>query len=316
MIQKLARWLGGVALHWFYRDVRITGLDRIPLQGPILIAMNHQNALVDALLALWIVPREVRLTAKATLGDSILGRLLLKIVGIIPLQRASDGSNTSDPIRNRNSFKAMIEEMGHGGAVLVFPEGKSHNEPEVAPLKTGLARAALRARDAGIHGIQIIPIGITFEEKSQPDTAVHAQVGDPILVDDWAGDDARVLTQAIADTLRTISLTGDISPRISSVPAQRNAPIRLAAWWGRTMHTIPLRVARRQAIRLSEDEGEPAMYTMTLGFGAIIISYLIEVPTVCLLFGWMVALIFFASLITGAYWAAYADHSPGRSGTR
>ncbi|MEO6864656.1 MAG: 1-acyl-sn-glycerol-3-phosphate acyltransferase [Gemmatimonadaceae bacterium] len=316
MIQRFAHWIGGVALHWFYRDVRITGSDRIPLQGPILIAMNHQNALVDAILALWIIPRDVRLTAKATLGDGIFGRLLLKVVGIIPLQRASDGPTSSDPTRNRNSFKAIIEEMRRGGAVLVFPEGKSHNEPEIAPLKTGLARAALRARETGVAGIRIIPIGITFEEKSEPDTAVHAQVGDPIVVDDWNGDDPRVLTRAIADALRTISLTGDINPRIDSGSAQRNGLIRLAAWWGRTMHTIPLRIARREAVRLSDDEGEPAMYTMTLGLGAIIVSYLIEVPIACLLFGRIVALLFFASLITGAYWAAYADHSPERSRVR
>lgn len=314
MVQKFAHWLGGIALHWFYRDVRVTDSDRIPLHGPTLIAMNHQNALVDAILALWIIPREVRLTAKATLGDSVPGALLLKLVGIIPLRRASDDPAASDPIRNRHSFKAIIEEMRRGGAVLVFPEGKSHNDPEIAPLKTGLARAALRAREAGVRNIQIVPIGITFEDKAQPDTAVHAQVGRPIALDDWDGNDPRALTETIAAGLRAISLTGEISSRDGGTPLDhRNAPIQLAAWWGRTMHMIPLRLARWQAIRLSEDEGEPAMYTMTLGLGAIIVSYLIEVPIVWLLFGWIVGLLFFASLVIGAYWAAYADHSPERS---
>ena len=313
MIQQLAHWLGGIALHWFYRDVHITGSDRIPLHGPILIAMNHQNALVDAILALWIVPREIRLTAKATLGDSLLGAVLMKVVGIIPLRRASDDPASSDPIRNRHSFEAMIEEMRHGGAVLVFPEGKSHNDPEIAPLKTGLARAALRAREAGVRDIRIVPIGITFENKAEPDTAILAQVGDPIEMDDWPGSDPRQLTEAIAARLRIISLTGDIFPSGHHAMSHRNALIRLAAWWGRTMHKIPLRLARRQATRLSADAGEPAMYTMTLGLGAIIVSYLIEVPIVWLLFGWIAGLLFLASLITGAYWAAYADHSPKRS---
>jgi 1-acyl-sn-glycerol-3-phosphate acyltransferase len=313
LIQRLSHWLGGIALHWFYSDVRVLNSDRIPARGPILIAMNHQNALVDAILALWIVPRELRLTAKATLGDSMPGALLLKTVGVIPLRRASDADGANDPIRNRRAFQEMIDELGDGGAILVFPEGKSHNEPDVAPLKTGLARVALWAREAGVRNIQIVPIGITFANKAEPDTVVLAQVGEPIRLDDWNGEDSRELTSAVAARLRAVSfaeITEDGS-RHTTVP--RSLPVRLAAWWGRLTHTIPLRIARHQAIRLSEDEGEPAMYTITLGFAAILISYAIEVPIVCWLFGRMAALIFFVSLVTGAYWAAYAHHSPEQS---
>jgi len=313
MIQRVVHWLAGVALHWFYRDVSVIGSDQIPSDGPILIAMNHQNALVDAILALWVVPRQLRLTAKATLGDNIFGAMLMKIAGVIPLRRSSDDPASSDPIRNRHSFEAMIDEMRRGGAVLVFPEGKSHNDPEIAPLKTGLARAALRAREAGVHNIRIVPIGITFENKAEPDTAVLALVGAPIEMDDWRGDNPRELTEAVADRLRAIALTGNVNPDECTKAVRRNVVIQLAAWWGRVMHSIPLRLARRHAIRLSTDAGEPAMYTMTLGLGAIIVSYLIEVPIVWLLFGWIAGIVFLASLVTGGYWAAYADHSPERS---
>ncbi|MEO8945424.1 MAG: 1-acyl-sn-glycerol-3-phosphate acyltransferase [Gemmatimonadaceae bacterium] len=312
MLQLLAHWLGGVALHWFYSDVRVVGADRIRARGPVLVAMNHQNALVDAILALWIVPRDLRITAKATLGDTLSGALMMKAVGIIPLSRASDSPSSPDPIRNRHSFEEIIEELRRGGAVLVFPEGKSHNDPEIAPLKTGLARAALRAREAGVRGIEIVPIGITFANKAEPGTAVLAEVGDPIMIDDWNGSNARDLTDAVAERLRAISLLQSIAPA-GIRPPRRNPVIRVAAWWGRVMHEIPLRVARREAIRHSADSGEPAMFTMTFGLVAILVSYLIEVPVVWKLFGWITALGFLASLITGAYWAAYADHSPERS---
>ena len=300
-------------MHWFYSDVRVLDSQRIPARGPVLIAMNHQNALVDAILALWIVPRELRLTAKATLGDSMPGALLLKTVGVIPLRRISDAGGANDPIRNRRAFQAMIDELSNGGAILVFPEGKSHNEPDVAPLKTGLARVALWARDAGVKKIQIVPIGITFANKAEPDTAVLAQVGEPIRLDDWDGEDSRELTNAIAARLRAVSFTGITRDGEHSTGARRSFPIRLTAWWGRLTHSIPLRIARHQAIRLSEDEGEPAMYTMTFGFAAIAVSYAIEIPIVWWLFGWVAAVILVGSLITVAYWAAHAGHSPERS---
>jgi 1-acyl-sn-glycerol-3-phosphate acyltransferase len=313
MIQRLARWLSGIGLHWFYGDIRITGLDRIPPDGPILVAMNHQNALVDAMLALQIVPRELRITAKATLGDSVAGATLMKAADIIPLSRASDSATAPDPIRNRQSFQAIIDELRAGGAVLVFPEGKSHNDPKLAPLKTGLARAALRAREDGIHGIRIVPIGTTFAEKAKPDTAVVAQIGEAISMDQWEGDDAHRLTDAIAARLQMVSFTGDVGTPHTPVQTHQNILIRTAAWWGRVMHEIPLRIARRQAIRLSGDVGETAMYTMTLGLAAILVSYLIEVSIIWALLGWIVALIFLASLGTGAYWAAYTEHFPERS---
>lgn len=318
MIQRLVHWMGGIALHWFYSDVRITGSDRIPVSGPVLIAMNHQNALVDAILAMWIVPRDLRLTAKSTLGDSLPGSVMMKLVGIIPLQRTSDHpGDASRPIRNRHSLQAMIKELDRGGAVLVFPEGRSHNDAEIAPLKTGLARAALRARESGVAGIQIVPIGITFADKATPNSAVLAQVGEPISVDEWTGNDPRALTREIEERLRTIALVGDVdaSSELSETRRGVVAPVlvRVLSWWGNFMHEIPLRVARRNALRFSEDEGEPAMYTMTLGLGAILLSYAIEVPLVWWLFGWIAGTVFFASLIAGAYCAAYSAHSPERS---
>jgi 1-acyl-sn-glycerol-3-phosphate acyltransferase len=309
MIRQLARWLSGIGIHWFYSDIQVLGSERIPLRGPILVAMNHQNALVDAMLAQWIVPRELKLTAKATLGESVPGALLMKVAGIIPLSRSSDTPTSSDPVRNRHSFQAIIENLRIGGAVLVFPEGKSHNNLVIAPLKSGLARAALRAREDGVKGIQIVPIGITFENKAEPGTAVLAQVGEPIAIDEWPGDNARELTNVVASRLGAVALTGMIS-RHTHLPGERNVLDRVFSWWGQTMHELPLRIARRAALRQSTDQDEPAMYTMTFGLAAILVSYLIEVPIVEILFGWITALTFLASLIMGAYWWAYSNHPP------
>ena len=63
--------------------------------------------------------------------------------------------------------------------VLIFPEGKSHSEPALAPLKTGIARIALEARDVHhIRGLQIVPLGLSFENKGNPGTAVIAEFGE------------------------------------------------------------------------------------------------------------------------------------------
>ena len=304
----LMQWIGGIAIHWFYRDIRAVGTNLVPRSGPVLVAMNHQNAMVDAIMAHAVVPRRLRMTAKATIGDSIVGKLMMRSLGIIPLRRVTDEGTGANPIRNRAAFDAIIEELRSGGAILMFPEGKSHNEPVVAPLKTGLARAALRARGDGVRGIHIVPIGLTFESKSQPGTAVVAQVGRIVEVDSWPGDDAHALTEEIAERLGEVSLSAPI-PGDAESP-RRGIVVRAFAWWGEITHRLPIRVARSLAEKKSGDEGEPAMYTMTYGLGLILLSYIVQATVVDLLAGAWAAAAYVVSLVIGAYWAAYAD-SPG-----
>src|SRR5215203_567638 len=90
MIYRLLQWLTGIALHWFYSSIQVIGKERIPAKGPVLIAASHHNALVDALIAGWIAPRRLTLTAKATLMDNAFLAWLFPAVGVVPLRRASD----------------------------------------------------------------------------------------------------------------------------------------------------------------------------------------------------------------------------------
>ena len=210
----LLRALAGVALRWFYRSIQVEGRERIPQRGPILLVVNHPNALVDALLAGWVVPRRVLLTAKATLFRNAVGAMLLRWVGVVPLRRASDEKNPRDPLdpsRNEDTFLAVRNALRAEKAVLIFPEGKSHDEPAMAPLKTGAARMALDAWSSGAAPtLAIVPIGLTFEHKDTPRTRVLVQVGEPLVVERWcSGDHPRPvdeLTHEIEGRLRAVTL--------------------------------------------------------------------------------------------------------------
>jgi 1-acyl-sn-glycerol-3-phosphate acyltransferase len=313
MLYHILHWIGGIAIHWFYKDIIVVHRDRIPKQGPLFVAVNHPNAMVDALLAGWVVPRRLTITAKATLFDNPLGAALFKAVGMIPLRRMSDerarlaaaaaGSTGAD--RNRDAFQRIVDELNGEGAVLIFPEGKSHHDLDVAPLKTGLARSALRARDEGVRGINIIPIGLTFENKAEPGTNVVIQVAEPVSLDQYAGKDADALTDVIAERLREVSHTGDVGTPIA--PPRHSRFVRLAALWGRVIHRVPIELARKMAVARSKNPDEPAMYTMTYGLGLTLAWYAIQLPVVWWLAGGWAALAYFALLCGGAYATAYVD---------
>ena len=225
IVYRLLRAVTGIALRWFYRGVTVQHAERIPDgRTPLLLAVNHPNALVDALVVGWAVPRRVTITAKATLFENPVLGWFLRSVGVVPLRRASDErqrlatgatADGADRSRNTEAFRAILQQLEQGGTVLIFPEGKSHDEPALAPLRTGPARIALQAHHEGrTQSLVILPIGLVFEAKETPRSRVLVDVGQPLDVASWVaangtGDGpatATALTEEIDRRLRDVTL--------------------------------------------------------------------------------------------------------------
>jgi 1-acyl-sn-glycerol-3-phosphate acyltransferase len=323
MIYAVFKWITGIALYWFYRDIRVTGGDRIPTDSPLLIAVNHQNALIDSLIAAWVVPRRITMTAKATLTDNPVVAFLFGILGVVPLRRTSDetrksGKSSVDRTRNAGAFSEILNVLERRGAVLIFPEGKSHSEAGLEPLKTGLARLALQARDErGIKRIEILPLGLVFEDKGVPATLVGAHVGEPIDMDTWVTSDHVTLTAEIARRLRAVSEEADLPVEEKHTVRQRSDSLKerlitVAATWGRITHRLPVRIARNLAVKRSTDPDEPAMLTIIFGIGLVLITYAVHLTIVgALVHSFWISGLYLAGLLTGVYWAAF-EQEPRR----
>lgn len=215
MLYHALRAAAAVALRWYYADIVVQGAERIPRAGPLIIVSNHPNALVDALVVSTTLRRRVLLTAKATLFEHPLLAPLLRAVGVVPLRRARDEragrqGETVSVGRNTESFRQVTDVLLRGRAVLVFPEGISHDEPALAPLKTGAARMAFTAAAAGARGIRLLPLGLIFEQKEQPRSRVLVRVGESIDLDAWrdrtGSSDATRLTADLDASLRHVTL--------------------------------------------------------------------------------------------------------------
>jgi 1-acyl-sn-glycerol-3-phosphate acyltransferase len=324
MIYRLLRWISGIAIHWFYRDIRVTNRSAIPDRGPLLIAVNHQNALVDSLMIGWIVERHVTMTAKATLINNPLVALLFRTLHVVPLRRASDelpraDINVPDRSRNSEAFSAILDVLETDGAVLIFPEGKSHNESKLEPLKTGLARLALEARDdRRISGVRILPIGLVFEDKGAPGSVAAVNVGDAVEMDSWSGSDPSDLTTEVTNRLKSVSEWCEIPDRDDSrLESDKGALtslfIRIAAGWGRLTHELPIRLARRIALRQSRDPDQPAMRTIVLGTGLVLLTYAASFALIdAIVHSFWLSALAVTSLGVGAYWAAFEGHARKR----
>lgn len=179
MGDRLLRGLVRPLLRVFYRRIEVVGLDRVPATGPVIVAANHQNALVDPMLLLATIPRRLRRLAKAPLfRHPVIGPFLC-LAGAIPVHRRQDPG--SDPAQNVAMFRAAAATLGAGGAILIFPEGVSQAEPVLMPLRTGAARILLGAAER----VTLLPVGLTFHEPGSFRAGwALVLVGTPVPVDD------------------------------------------------------------------------------------------------------------------------------------
>lgn len=210
--------VSGAATRVYYR-LTIVGAGTIPRAGPVLFVANHPNSLLDPMLVVAAAGRPVRFLAKAPLFTDRLIGWAIRASGAIPVHRRQD-----DPTRtaeNVHMFESVFEALASGAAIGIFPEGISHSDPAIAPLKTGAARIVLGAASRGTVAT-VIPIGMVLRDKERFRSRVHVVVGDPV---EW--DDLRDRSDEDADAVR--DLTTRIDARL------RDVTVNLDAWEDRPL---------------------------------------------------------------------------------
>jgi len=205
----LTRFFGWTAGVFFRVDRRG---NPVP-EGPLLVVANHPNSLMDPLVLFHTLERRTRPLARAPLFKKRGLGLILRGMGGLPVYRREDDPSLLG--ENRNTFDAAVAALHHGEAVQIYPEGLSHSQASLAPLRTGAARIAFQAeveRDWDL-GLTILPVGLTYRKKTLFRGEAAVVVGDPIRVGElreaYDRDDraaVRDLTGRIRDGLEAVTL--------------------------------------------------------------------------------------------------------------
>ncbi|HEY5924000.1 MAG TPA: lysophospholipid acyltransferase family protein, partial [Kofleriaceae bacterium] len=219
MAYRILAWFLRVVTRVFFRQIEVVGLEHVPRTGPVLFAGNHPNSLIDPVLIITNCGRKVHFAAKDTLFKGRLMRALLRGLGAVPIKRRDDVDGKprdpqpkepgAAPVDNDAAFDAMFAVLGDGGAIGIFPEGLSHDESQLARLKTGAARLALGAAQRTSQPIQIVPCGLTFIHPKRFRSRVLVQFGPPLDVAKArpnTPDQVKLLTVELEEALRRLTI--------------------------------------------------------------------------------------------------------------
>jgi glycerol-3-phosphate O-acyltransferase / dihydroxyacetone phosphate acyltransferase len=182
MIRRLILALVKVALRIYFQRIEVTGREHVPLNQPVIFVLNHPNALVDPVFLFCLAPRRVSFLAKAPLFRMPVIGYLVKALDSLPVYRQQDEG--ADTRKNQETFVAARKLLASGGTIGICPEGVSHDEPGLKPIKTGAARIALAAVSTGeVSDLQIVPAGLYYTCKTTFRSSALLYFGNPLPVD-------------------------------------------------------------------------------------------------------------------------------------
>jgi len=148
-------------------DLEISGLERLPADGPFILAANHHNYL-DAVVLGVAVPRPINfLVMPRVFRASPLHPAFHRRLGSISinLERPEPGA-----------IKRALRVLEDGGVVGIFPEGPFSREGRLVPGQPGAAMIALRS------GVPVVPAAISGTYEALAGRRFHIPRRHPLSV--------------------------------------------------------------------------------------------------------------------------------------
>lgn len=159
MFYQFVKIIARTAFRFYCRNLYLNHKELLKQDGPLLLACNHPNSFLDAIILCTLFDKPVYSLAR---GDAFKGKLLATILTalkMLPVYRVSEGvENLEENYKTFDACKALFKQ---NGIVLIFSEGLCVNEWHLRPLKKGTARLALSCWEDGIP-LKVLPVAINY----------------------------------------------------------------------------------------------------------------------------------------------------------
>ncbi len=175
MLYSFVKIIARLALRIYCRDIYINRKELLRHQGPMMLAVNHPNSFLDAIILCTLFDKPVFSLAR---GDAFKNKFfanLLYQLKLLPVYRVSEGVENLE--ENYKTFELCKKIFKQNGIVLIFSEGRCMNEWHLRPLKKGTARLAISSWEDGID-LKVLPVGINYNSFKRFGKNVKLYFGD------------------------------------------------------------------------------------------------------------------------------------------
>lgn len=166
-------WVGFRALYKFYFGWRVYNSERVPEQGPVILASNHASFLDPPLVGAGL-RRDINYLARDTLFRFPGIGWLLRSWNSVPVDREGGGAA---------GLRAILDRLLSGGAIILFPEGTRSRDGKLQPARSGIGLTVIKS------AAPVVPVRVfgTFEAYGRhmriprPFHRVSVKYGKPML---------------------------------------------------------------------------------------------------------------------------------------
>ena len=206
---------------FFYRKMQSKFNSRIPKDRPVLIAPNHQNALMDAMANVRTSGRDLVFLTRADVFNNRFIAALFRIYKMLPVYRMRDGA--SELSKNEDIFNESMQVLLRKICpVVIYVEGNHGDKRRLRPLVKGIFRIAFQAQESYGEkpGVVIVPCGIDYSNYTNFRSKLFVQYGEPIEVSEYYAEFKENSARAI-NKLRA-RLSEEMKKYIIHIPSEEH----------------------------------------------------------------------------------------------
>ena len=190
-------------------ETSVTGLEHIPMDGPVLLVARHYHHLFDGVVLLLSLPRPIHILVTLDWATNNYARLLMTQATALaswPVVERSDCLRVcgkrertckrkilrASSRRQRSALTDSVALLAQGRVLVVFPEGYPNIDPrytpktrpeEFLPFRTGFAAIAAAAEKRLDVRVPIVPSGLHYTKNNR--WIVRLNIGQAVYLGDF-----------------------------------------------------------------------------------------------------------------------------------
>ena len=195
-----------MGLSFYFRRMEIHGQENVPATGAVMIAANHQNSFLDAIIIAAAISRRLHFLVRADVFKKPLAAKILRGLNMMPVFRFRDGWQSLG--KNSETFDEVVALFQRKEVLLLFPEGNHSLLRRLRPLSRGFTKPLAMALEKNPdQKIFLLPAGLNFSDHKAFRSDASVYFGPPIDVSSFVREgilDANALRLRLSDEMKKL----------------------------------------------------------------------------------------------------------------